>query len=145
MEEISVTGTANVVMAAALTEGKTTIYNAACEPYLQQLCRMLNSMGAKIQGVGSNLLTIEGVDTLGGCSHRVLPDMIEIGSLIGLAAMTKSGLTIKDTQHKELGIIPHTFRKLGIDLQIEGDDIVVPQQDMYTIQNFIDGSYSDYL
>ncbi len=140
MEEISVTGTANVVMAASITEGVTTIYNAACEPYLQQLCRMLSSMGAKIEGTGSNLLKITGVEKLGGCDHRILPDMIEIGSLIGLAAMTKSGITIKNTQHKHLGIIPHTFQKLGIQLNIDGDDIVIPQQDLYEIQNFIDGS-----
>lgn len=140
MEEISVTGTANIVMAAVLAEGETTIYNAACEPYLQQLCSLLNSMGAKISGVGSNLLKIEGVNHLGGASHRVLPDMIEIGSLIGLAAMTQSPLTINDVRLDMLGIIPSVFQKLGIQLDMQGDSIIVPQQDHYEIQNFIDGS-----
>lgn len=140
MDEISVTGTANVVMAAVLAKGTTTIYNAACEPYVQQLCTMLNNMGAKISGVGSNLLTIEGVDALHGASHRILPDMIEIGSFIGLAAMTQSEIVIEDAAVKELGIIPDTFRKLGIELIIEGDNIRIPAQESYEIQSFIDGS-----
>ena len=140
LEEASVTGTANIVMGAVMAEGVTTIYNAACEPYLQQLCKMLNSMGAKITGVGSNLLTIEGVTSLSGCKHRILPDMIEIGSFIGLAAMTKSEITIKDAAVKELGIIPTIFRKLGIKLEIRGDDIYIPAQEEYEIENFIDGS-----
>ena len=140
MEEISVTGTANVVMAAVMAQGTTTIYNAACEPYLQQLCKMLNAMGAKISGVGSNLLTIEGVNSLKGCVHRLLPDMIEIGSFIGMAAMTQSEIRIKDCQIKELGIIPRTFSKLGIKMNFENDDIVIPEQDIYEIQTFIDGS-----
>jgi UDP-N-acetylglucosamine 1-carboxyvinyltransferase len=140
MDEISVTGTANVLMAAVLAEGTTTIYNAACEPYVQQLCRMLNSMGAKIRGVGSNLLTIEGVNKLGGTHHTILPDMIEIGSFIGLAAMTQSEITITNAGVNHLGIIPDTFRKLGIKLEIKGDDIYVPAQDIYEIQSFIDGS-----
>lgn len=140
LEEASVTGTANIVMAAVLAEGQTTIYNAACEPYLQQLCRMLNSMGAKISGVGSNMLIIDGVEKLSGCEHRCLPDMIEIGSFIGLAAMTGSDITIKDCRIPELGIIPSVFRKLGITLNFVGDDIHIPAQDSYEIQNFIDGS-----
>lgn len=141
LDEASVTGTANIVMAAVLAEGKTTIYNAACEPYLQQLCKMLNSMGAKITGVGSNMLEIEGVDKLGGCEHRVLPDMIEIGSWIGLAAMTRSEITIKNVSWDNLGIIPNTFRKLGITLERRGDDIYIPEhKDGYEIQNYIDGS-----
>ncbi|UBM60238.1 UDP-N-acetylglucosamine 1-carboxyvinyltransferase [Marinilongibacter aquaticus] len=140
MDEISVTGTANVVMAAVMTPGTTTIYNAACEPYLQQLCKMLNKMGAKIAGVGSNLLTIEGVDKLGACEHRMLPDMIEIGSFIGLAAMTGSEITIKDCQIKELGIIPSTFKKLGIEMEFRGDDIHIPAQETYEINRLIDGS-----
>ena len=140
LEEASVTGTANIVMAACLAKGKTTIYNAACEPYLQQLCKMINRMGGKISGIGSNLLLIEGVDKLGGCEHRVLPDMIEIGSWIGLAAMTQSELTIKDVSYDELGIIPGTFRKLGIKLERKGDDIFVPSQEYYEIESFIDGS-----
>lgn len=140
LDEASVTGTANIVMTAVLAEGKTTIYNAACEPYLQQLCKMLNSMGAKISGVGSNLLTIEGVDKLGGCDHRILPDMIEIGSFIGLAAMTQSEITIKDVAYDELGVIPSVFQKLGINLQRKGDDIYIPSQDEYVIDSFIDGS-----
>lgn len=140
MDEISVTGTANVLMAAVLAEGTTTIYNAACEPYVQQLCRMLISMGANIRGVGSNLLTIEGVDKLGGTHHTILPDMIEIGSFIGLAAMTQSEITIKNAGVKHLGVIPATFRKLGINLEIRGDDIYVPAQESYEIQSFIDGS-----
>ena len=140
LEEASVTGTANIVMAACLAKGTTTIYNAACEPYLQQLCKMINRMGGKISGIGSNLLLIEGVDKLGGCEHRVLPDMIEIGSWIGLAAMTQSELTIKDVAYDELGVIPGTFKKLGIKLQRKGDDIYVPSQDHYEIESFIDGS-----
>jgi len=140
MEEISVTGTANVVMAAVLAEGETTIYNAACEPYVQQLCRMLQAMGAKIQGIGSNRLHIEGVDELKGTEHRLLPDMIEIGSFIGLAAMTKSEITIKDCRVDQLGIIPHTFRRMGIQVDIVGDDIHIPAQEEYEIQSFIDGS-----
>ncbi|MBK6977466.1 MAG: UDP-N-acetylglucosamine 1-carboxyvinyltransferase [Cytophagaceae bacterium] len=140
MEEISVTGTANVLMAAVLTKGETTIYNAACEPYLQQLCKMLNAMGAKIEGVGSNLLTITGVDELGGCEHTMLPDMIEIGSFIGLAAMTQSEITIKNCHIKELGIIPDTFKKLGIEMEFRGDDIFIPEQSNYKINTLIDGS-----
>ena len=140
LDEASVTGTANIIMAAVLAKGTTTIYNAACEPYLQQLCIMLNSMGAKISGVGSNLLTIEGVKSLGGCELRILPDMIEIGSWIGMAAMTRSELTIKDVSWKDLGQIPNVFRKLGIILEKKGDDIYIPSQDSYEIQNYIDGS-----
>ncbi len=141
LDEASVTGTANIVMAAVLAKGKTTIYNAACEPYLQQLCNMLNRMGAKISGIGSNLLTIEGVDELSGTEHRMLPDMIEIGSWIGLAAMTKSELTIKDVSWDDLGLIPSVFRKLGIQLERRGDDIFIPEhKDGYEIQNYIDGS-----
>ncbi|AXG70610.1 UDP-N-acetylglucosamine 1-carboxyvinyltransferase [Kordia sp. SMS9] len=141
LDEASVTGTANIVMAAVLAEGTTTIYNAACEPYLQQLCKMLNRMGAKISGVGSNLLVIEGVDELGGTEHRMLPDMIEIGSWIGLAAMTKSELTIKNVSWEDLGQIPEVFRKLGITVERQGDDIHVPaHKDGYEIQNYIDGS-----
>ncbi|NNM23891.1 MAG: UDP-N-acetylglucosamine 1-carboxyvinyltransferase [Flavobacteriaceae bacterium] len=140
LDQASVTGTANIVMAAVLAKGTTTIYNAACEPYLQQLCKMLNSMGAKISGVGSNLLTIEGVNKLGGCTHRVLPDMVEIGSWIGLAAMTRSEITIKDVSWENLGLIPETFRKLGIKLEKKGDDIYIPAQESYEIQGYIDGS-----
>lgn len=140
LDEASVTGTANVVMAAVLAQGTTTLYNAACEPYLQQLCKMLNRMGAKISGIGSNLLTIEGVKTLGGTEHRLLPDMIEIGSFIGLAAMTESEITIKDVKYKELGMIPDVFRRLGIKLELRGDDIYVPSQKHYEIDTFIDGS-----
>ena len=140
LDEASVTGTANIVMAAVLAEGITTIYNAACEPYVQQLCRMLNRMGAKISGIGSNLLTIEGVDKLHGTEHRLLPDMIEIGSFIGLAAMTGSEITIKDCQIPELGLIPDTFRRLGIKMEFRGDDIYIPQQDRYEIDTYIDGS-----
>jgi len=140
LDEASVTGTANILMAAVLAEGKTTIYNAACEPYLQQLCKMLNAMGASIAGVGSNLLTIEGVESLNGCNHRILPDMIEIGSFIGMAAMTASEITIKDVAYNELGLIPDSFRRLGIQLEQRGDDIFIPQQDSYTIESFIDGS-----
>jgi len=140
LDEASVTGTANIVMAAVLAKGITTIYNAACEPYLQQLCKMLNSMGAKIRGVGSNLLIIEGVTSLKGCALRILPDMVEIGSWIGMAAMTKSSLTIKDVSWPDLGLIPRVFEKLGIKLEKRGDDIFIPAQDSYEIQNFIDGS-----
>jgi len=141
LDEASVTGTANIVMAAVLAKGTTTIYNAACEPYLQQLCKMLNSMGAKITGVGSNLLTIEGVESLGGCTHRILPDMIEIGSWIGLAAMTRSEITIKNVSWDNLGVIPNTFRKLGITLERRGDDIYIPEhKDGYEIKTDIDGS-----
>ena len=140
MDEISVTGTANIVMAAVLAEGLTQVYNAACEPYVQQLCRMLNRMGAKISGIGSNLLSIEGVDALHGTKHRLLPDMIEVGSFIGLGAMTHSDITIKNAAVKELGVIPKVFEKLGIHLEFEGDDIIVPAQDEYVIQTFIDGS-----
>jgi len=140
LDEASVTGTANILMAAVLATGTTTIYNAACEPYIQQLCKMLNSMGANITGVGSNLLTITGVKSLGGCTHTVLPDMIEIGSWIGMAAMTRSEMTIKDVSWKNLGQIPTVFRKLGITLEQKGDDIYIPKQEHYEIQNFIDGS-----
>lgn len=140
LDEPSVTGTANIVMAAVLAHGTTTIYNAACEPYLQQLCKMLNSMGAKISGVGSNMLVIEGVTILKGCTHAMLPDMIEIGSFIGLAAMTQSEITIKNAGVQHLGIIPEKFRLLGIQMEIRGDDIYIPQQDSYEIQTFIDGS-----
>jgi len=140
LDEASVTGTANIVMAAVLAKGVTTIYNAACEPYLQQLCKMLNRMGAKITGIGSNLLTIEGVTQLGGTEHRLLPDMIEIGSFIGLAAMTGSEITIKDVQYKELGMIPDVFKRLGIQMELRGDDIFIPAQSHYEIETFIDGS-----
>jgi UDP-N-acetylglucosamine 1-carboxyvinyltransferase len=140
LDEASVTGTANIVMAAVMAKGITTIYNAACEPYLQQLCKMLNSMGAKIRGVGSNLLIIEGVEKLEGCTHRILPDMIEIGSWIGMAAMTKSSLTIKNVSWNDLGVIPRVFKKLGINLELRGDDIFIPEQESYEIQSFIDGS-----
>lgn len=140
LDEASVTGTANIVMAACMAEGTTTIYNAACEPYIQQLCKMLNSMGAKISGIGSNLLTIEGVPMLKGTRHRLLPDMIEIGSFIGLAAMTQSEITIKDVHYDQLGIIPEVFKKLGIHLVRQNDDIFIPAQDVYEIDSFIDGS-----
>ncbi|MDA3910090.1 MAG: UDP-N-acetylglucosamine 1-carboxyvinyltransferase [Bacteroidales bacterium] len=140
LDEASVTGTANIVMAAVLAEGETTIYNAACEPYIQQLCKMLNQMGAKISGVGSNLLTIEGVNSLGGTTHVMLPDMIEVGSFIGLAAMTGSDLTIKNVSYDNLGIIPDTFSRLGIKMERIGDDIHIPAQDHYQIETFIDGS-----
>jgi UDP-N-acetylglucosamine 1-carboxyvinyltransferase len=140
LDEASVTGTANIVMAAVLAEGTTTIYNAACEPYLQQLCKMLNRMGAKITGIGSNLLVIEGVTSLKGTEHKMLPDMIEIGSFIGLAAMTKSEITIKEVGYQHLGIIPEMFRRLGIQLELRGDDIYIPRQENYTIESFIDGS-----
>lgn len=140
LDEASVTGTANIVMAAVLAKGKTTIYNAACEPYLQQLCKILNRMGAKIEGIASNLLTIEGVDELHGTDHTILPDMIEVGSFIGMAAMTKSELTIKNVSYENLGIIPDSFRRLGIKMEQRGDDIYVPAQDSYQIESFIDGS-----
>jgi len=140
LDEASVTGTANIVMAASLAEGTTTIYNAACEPYLQQLCKMLNRMGAKITGIGSNLIHIEGVNYLAGTEHTLLPDMIEIGSFIGLAAMTGSEIRIKNCQINELGIIPDTFKRLGIKMEFIGDDIFIPQQDHYEIESFIDGS-----
>ncbi len=139
LDEPSVTGTANIVMAAALTPGITTIYNAACEPYLQQLCQMINRMGGKIGGIGSNLLTIEGVEKLAGTSHTILPDMIEVGSFIGLAAMTQSEITIKECGVNHLGIIPEKFRQLGIEFSINGDDIHVPAQDIYEIQTYMDG------
>ncbi len=140
LDEASVTGTANIIMAAVLAAGETTIYNAACEPYLQQLCKMLNRMGAKITGIASNLIRIEGVESLGGTTHRILPDMIEIGSFIGMAAMTGSEITIKDVAYDELGIIPDTFRRLGITLERRGDDIHIPRHKDYTIDTFIDGS-----
>ena len=140
LDEASVTGTANIIMAASLAEGTTTIYNAACEPYIQQLCRMLIKMGAKISGIASNLLTIEGVESLGGCTHRALPDMIEVGSFIGMAAMTKSELTIKDVSFGNLGIIPDSFRRLGVQFEQRGDDIYIPSQEHYEIDSFLDGS-----
>lgn len=140
LDEASVTGTANIVMAAVLAKGITTIYYAACEPYIQQLCKMLNRMGAKISGVGSNLLTIEGVEYLKGCEHTILPDMIEIGSFIGLAAMTQSEITIKNVSYPDLGIIPDTFRKLGIKMELRGDDLYIPSQESYEVETFIDGS-----
>ncbi|MEO7311134.1 MAG: UDP-N-acetylglucosamine 1-carboxyvinyltransferase [Chitinophagaceae bacterium] len=139
LDEPSVTGTANIVMAACLAEGTTTIYNAACEPYVQQLCKMINRMGGDISGIGSNMLTIIGVEKLGGTEHRILPDMIEVGSFIGLAAMTQSAITIKDCGIADLGMIPDKFRQLGIQFDIKGDDIVVPEQDLYEIQTFMDG------
>ncbi|NLA24015.1 MAG: UDP-N-acetylglucosamine 1-carboxyvinyltransferase, partial [Bacteroidales bacterium] len=140
LDEASVTGTANIIMAAVLAEGETTIYNAACEPYVQQLCIMLNSMGAKISGIGSNLLNIEGVDKLHGTSHQILPDMIEIGSFIGMAAMTGSEITIKNVAYDRLGIIPSQFQKLGIKMERRNDDIYIPAQEHYEIETFIDGS-----
>lgn len=140
LDEASVTGTANIIMAAVLARGRTTIYNAACEPYVQQLCKMLVSMGANISGIGSNLLYIDGVDTLGGCTHTILPDMIEIGSFIGLAAMTESEITIRNVAYDNLGIIPDSFRRLGIRLERRGDDIYIPSQDHYEIETFIEGS-----
>ena len=140
LDEASVTGTANIIMTAVLAKGTTTIYNAACEPYIQQLCKMLNRMGANISGIGSNLLTIEGVSSLNGCEHTLLPDMIEVGSFIGMAAMTGSEITIKNVAYDELGIIPDSFRRLGILLEQRGDDIFIPKQDGYSIESFIDGS-----
>lgn len=140
LDEASVTGTANIIMAASMAEGETTIYNAACEPYIQQLCKMLNSMGAKITGIGSNMIKINGVDQLHGCEHTILPDMIEIGSFIGLAAMTQSEITIKNVSYDNLGVIPNTFKRLGIKLERRGDDIFIPSQESYEIESFIDGS-----
>ncbi|NNC82448.1 MAG: UDP-N-acetylglucosamine 1-carboxyvinyltransferase [Flavobacteriales bacterium] len=140
LDEASVTGTANIIMAASMAEGTTQIYNAACEPYIQQLCRMINSMGGKISGLGSNLLSIEGVDYLGGCEHTCLPDMIEIGSFIGMAAMTGSEITIKDVKYDQLGQIPNVFRRLGIQMDLKGDDLFIPAQDHYEIDTYIDGS-----
>jgi len=140
LDEPSVTGTANIIMAAVLAEGTTTIYNAACEPYIQQLCSMLNNMGANISGIGSNLLTIKGTDVLSGTNHRILPDMIEVGSFIGLAAMTQSAITIKQTSINHLGIIPEKFKQLGIQIECMGNDIIIPAQDIYEIQPFLDGS-----
>jgi UDP-N-acetylglucosamine 1-carboxyvinyltransferase len=140
LDEASVTGTANIIMAAVLSSGHTTIYNAACEPYVQQLCRMLVSMGSKIEGIGSNLLHIEGVSSLKGCTHSILPDMIEIGSFIGLAAMTESEITIRNVSYDNLGIIPESFRRLGISFERRGDDIFIPHQEHYEIETFIDGS-----
>ncbi|MFP4556125.1 MAG: UDP-N-acetylglucosamine 1-carboxyvinyltransferase [Bacteroidales bacterium] len=140
LDEASVTGTANILMAAVLTPGKTTIFNAACEPYLQQLCKMLVRMGAKIEGIGSNLLTIHGVEHLGGCEHTILPDMIEVGSFIGMAAMTKSDITIKNVSYDDLGIIPNSFKRLGIRIERVNDDIHIPRQENYEIETFIDGS-----
>lgn len=140
LDEASVTGTANILMAAVLAKGITTIYNAACEPYIQQLCKMLISMGANISGVGSNLLVINGVDSLGGCTHTMLPDMIEVGSFIGMAAMTGSEITLKDVSYQNLGIIPDQFRRLGIQFEQKGDDIYIPSQSAYEIETFIDGS-----
>ena len=140
LDEASVTGTANIVMAAVLAEGTTTIYNAACEPYLQQLCKMMNAMGGKISGIGSNLLHIEGVESLGGCKHRVLPDMIEVGSFIGLAAMTQSEITLKGAGYEHLGMIPDVFKRLGINMERNGDNLHIPAQDHYEIETFIDGS-----
>lgn len=141
LDEASVTGTANIIMAAVLAKGTTTIYNAACEPYIQQLCRLLNRMGARISGIASNLLTIEGVSSLHGAEHTILPDMIEVGSFIGMAAMCGNGIRIKNTGYEQLGIIPYTFRRMGIDVRHEGDDIFVPRQDHYEIESFIDGSF----
>ncbi len=140
LDEASVTGTANIIMASVLTPGTTTIYNAACEPYVQQLCHMLNRMGARISGIGSNLLTIEGVKSLHGTHHKVLPDMIEVGSFIGMAAMVGKGIRIKDVSLKNLGIIPDTFRRLGIKIEVENDDLIVPRQSHYEIESFVDGS-----
>lgn len=140
LDEASITGTANIIMAAVLAKGQTTIYNAACEPYIQQLCRLLNAMGARINGIGSNLLTIEGVETLHGATHRVLPDMIEVGSFIGMAAMVGKGIRIKDVSVKNLGLIPEAFKRLGINIIIEGDDLVVPHHEHYQVDEFIDGS-----
>ena len=140
LDEASVTGTANIIMAAVFAKGTTTIYNAACEPYLQQLCKMLNSMGARISGIASNLLTIEGVDSLHGTDHMILPDMIEVGSFIGMAAMCGNGIRIKDVSVENLGIIPDTFRRLGVQIEVEGDDLWIPRQDHYEIQSFMDGT-----
>ena len=144
LDEASVTGTANIIMAAVLAEGTTTIYNAACEPYIQQLCRMLNAMGAHIEGIASNLLTIRGVECLHGTEHRILPDMIEVGSFIGMAAMCGDGILIRDVGYDDLGIIPYTFRRLGISVQRQGDNIYVPCHDHYEIESFIDGSFMTF-
>ena len=144
LDEASVTGTANIIMAAVLAEGKTTVYNAACEPYIQQLCRMLNAMGAHIEGIASNLLTIYGVECLHGTEHRILPDMIEVGSFIGMAAMCGDGILIRDVSYEDLGIIPYTFRRLGISVQRQGDNIYVPCHDHYEIESFIDGSFMTF-
>ena len=140
LEEASVTGTANIIMTAVMADGETVIYNAACEPYIQQLCKMLNSMGARISGIGSNLLKIEGVKSLSGCTHKILPDMIEIGSFIGLAALTKSEITIKNVSYEQLGIIPNVFKKLGIEIHVNDDNIYIPSHENYEINSFIDGS-----
>ena len=140
LDEASITGTANIIMAAVLAKGTTTIYNAACEPYIQQLCRMLNAMGARISGIASNLLTIEGVDSLGGTAHTILPDMIEVGSFVGMAAMVGDGIRIKNVSVPDLGIIPEAFRRLGVRLTIDGDDIVIPRQPHYVVDSFIDGT-----
>ena len=140
LDEASITGTANIIMAAVLAKGKTTIYNAACEPYIQQLCRLLNRMGARIGGIGSNLLTIEGVESLHGATHQVLPDMIEVGSFIGMAAMVGQGIRIKNVSVENLGLIPDTFKRLGININIEGDDLFVPHHEHYQVEAFIDGS-----
>ena len=140
LDEASVTGTANIIMAAALASGKSTLYNAACEPYIQQLCKMLNRMGAKIEGIGSNLLNIEGVKSLRGCNHTILPDMIEVGSFIGMAAMTRSEITIKNVSYENLGVIPDSFRRLGISIERRKDDIYIPAREHYVIESFIDGS-----
>ena len=140
LDEASVTGTANIIMAAVLAEGTTTIYNAACEPYIQQLCSMLNKMGARISGIGSNLLTIEGVASLGGAEHKILPDMIEVGSFIGMAAMIGDGIRIKDVSLRNLGIIPDAFRRLGVEIIADGDDLIIPRQPHYVVDSFIDGS-----
>lgn len=140
LDEASVTGTANLIMAAVLARGTTVIYNAACEPYIQQLCKMLVRMGARIEGIGSNLLTITGVDSLWGANHKLLPDMIEVGSFIGIAAMTGSNLTLKNVGVRDLGIIPDAFARLGINLQVKGDDIIIDQKEIYEIETFLDGS-----
>ena len=140
LDEASVTGTANIIMAAVLADGTTTIYNAACEPYIQQLCSMLNKMGARISGIGSNLLTIEGVTSLGGAEHKILPDMIEVGSFIGMAAMIGDGIRIKDVSLRNLGIIPDAFRRLGVEIIADGDDLIIPRQPHYVVDSFIDGS-----
>ena len=144
LDEASITGTANIIMAAVLAEGTTTIYNAACEPYIQQLCRMLNRMGARIEGIASNLLTIHGVQCLHGTDHRILPDMIEVGSFIGMAAMCGDGIRIKDVSYDDLGIIPYTFRRLGISVQRQGDDIYIPCHEHYEIESFLDGSFMTF-
>ena len=144
LDEASVTGTANIIMTAVLAEGTTTIYNAACEPYIQQLCKMLNRMGAKISGIASNLLTIEGVKELHGCEHTILPDMIEVGSFIGMAVMTGSEITIKNVSYENLGIIPSMFRRLGVKMELRGDDLYIPEQDHYEVESFMDGSIMSF-